>query len=223
MRQIPDTVRADLEALDLEVGRPLIAVDADEVLLVFVEHLMRFLVPLGYEMRLVRYELEGSMFPTGSDDPLPFDACIELIDRFFRDEGHRQDPVPGGASALGRLEEVAQIVVLTNVPRHAWGARRRNLDALGLRYQMVVNSGGKGRAMRWLADQVQAPVAFIDDSVKQIESVAKHVPDSLRLHFVWADFIDRIFPECAHATGRARSWDEAEHAIRAHLNGAHPA
>ncbi len=89
-----------LEALEILRGRPLIAVDVDDCLAVFVEHLQRYLVTLGYEMRLDRYELEGSMFPTGSDAPLPFEACIGLINRFFEEECVRQEAVPGGAEAL---------------------------------------------------------------------------------------------------------------------------
>ena len=78
----PETL-AQLEAIPLVKGNPLIAVDADEVLVVFVDHLARFLETIGYEMRLVRYQLEGSMFPKGSNTALPFDECIGLINRFF--------------------------------------------------------------------------------------------------------------------------------------------
>lgn len=212
----PETL-AELRAVPLEPGRPLIAVDVDEVLVVFVDHLSRYIRTLGFEMRLVRYQLEGSMFPVGSDAPLPFDDCIALINRFFEAETEAQQAIPGGAAALASLQDVAQIVILTNVPRRATEARRRNLDALGLPYPLVVNSGGKGRAMAWLAASVGAPCAFVDDSVKQIESVAKHTPEVFRIHFAWADFIDRIFPDCEHASARARSWAGAEALLRANL------
>lgn len=208
----PETL-TELRAVPVTTGRPLIAVDVDEVLVVFVEHLSRYIRTLGFEMRLVTYQLEGSMFPLGSTEPLPFDDCIALINRFFRAETEAQQAIPGGRSALERLSAEAQVVILTNVPRHATAARRRNLDALGLRYPLVVNSGGKGRAMAWLAARAEAPVAFVDDSVKQIESVAKHVPDAVRVHFAWADFIDRIFPDCPDATHRVRSWTAAEAAL----------
>ena len=210
MTELPDETLAELGALTLEPGRPLIAVDVDEVLVRFVPHLERFLDGQGYEMRLVRYELEGSMFPRGSDMPLPFETCLDLIRQFFEAETENQQPVPGGAEALDRLSHEAQIVILTNVPRAATAARRRNLDALGMPWPMVVNSGGKGRALKWMADRVQAPIGFVDDSVKQIESVARHLPGATRLHFAEADFIARIFPDCSHATAQTRSWSETE-------------
>lgn len=214
---IPPETLAQLQAVPLESGRPLVAVDADEVLVVFVDHLSRSLETIGYEMRLVRYELEGSMFRKGSNDPLPFDECIELINWFFREKTLEQQAVPGAAETLRRLSEDAQVVVLTNVPRHATEARRENLTGLGIPYPLVVNSGGKGRAMAWLAAKAGAPAAFIDDSVNQLESVAKWAPDVVRIHFAWADFIHRIYPECAHATCQVRDWDTAEQQLRTRL------
>ena len=145
---------------------------------------------------------------------MPFDECIGLINRFFEVETLRQEPVTGGVEALARMSEWAQIVILTNVPRHATEARRQNLDALGMPYPLVVNSGGKGRAMAWLAARADAACGFIDDSVKQIESVAKHAPDVCRVHFAAADFIARIFPECAFATEQARDWNGAEAVLK---------
>ncbi len=212
----PETL-AQLQAVPIIPGRPLIAVDADEVLVHFVPHLDRFMRPLGFEMRLVRYELEGSMFPIGSDEPLSFDDCLGLIRRFFDEETETQAAVPGAEQALKRLSEDAQIVVLTNVPRPATEARRRNLRALGMGYPLVVNSGGKGRAMAWLAAQAQAPTAFVDDSVRQVESVARRAPGVTRLHFAEADFIARIFPQCEHATEQVRDWETAEATLRRHL------
>jgi hypothetical protein len=208
---------AQLEAMEITRGRPLIAVDVDDCLAVFVDHLHSFIGTLGYEMRLERYELEGSMFPIGSDAALPFDECIALIHRFFEKECGRQQAVPGGAAALERLSADAQIVILTNVPGFAGEMRRRNLADLGIPWPVVVNTGGKGRAMAWLADAADAPAAFVDDSVRQIESVAKHAPEVIRLHFAGADFVRRLFPECSAATRQVRDWQEAERVLREEL------
>lgn len=206
-----------LEALEIRRGRPLIAVDVDDCLAVFVEHLHRFIGTLGYEMRLERYELEGSMFPIGSERALTFDECIGLINRFFEEECGRQEAVPGGAAALERLSADAQIVILTNVPAFAGETRRQNLAGLGMPWPLIVNTGGKGRAMGWLAAATGAPTAFVDDSVRQIESVARHAPHVVRLHFAAAESVRRLFPECAAATCQVRDWDEAERVLRAEL------
>jgi len=210
---------AELNAVPITPGRPLVAVDVDDVLVDFVEHLGRYIRTLGFEMRMVTYQLEGSIFPVGGGAPLPFEDCIELINGFFRAETLSQEAIPGGADVLARLEEEAQIVILTNVPRHATKARRANLDGLGLSYPMVVNGGGKGGAMAWLAARAKAPAAFVDDSVKQIESVAKHAPDVVRLHFAGAEVIRRLFPGCAHATEQVYDWRGCETVLRSRLLG----
>ena len=209
----PETL-SQLRAVPIRPGVPLVAVDVDEVLVVFVDHLSRYIRTLGFEMRLVRYQLEGSMFPIGSDDPLPFEACIGLIHEFFDHETEAQQAIAGGSETLMALSGQVQVVLLTNVPRHATEGRRRNMDALGLPYPLVVNQGGKGRAMAWLAAQAQAPCAFLDDSVKQIESVARHAPEVFRVHFAWADFIDQFYPSCEFASDRVRNWPEAGAALR---------
>jgi hypothetical protein len=143
-----------------------------------------------------------------------------LINRFFEAEVSRQQPIPGGAAALASLADEAQIVILTNAPRHGRDGRRENLDALGIPYPLVVNAGGKGKAMRWLALKAEAPAAFIDDSVTQIASVAKHAPDVMCIHFAWAPLIARLFPECEDASCQVRDWPAAEAALRGWLTGA---
>ena len=207
-------VLAQLRALPIVAGRPLLAVDADEVLVYLAEHLARYLATIGFDMRLTQYQLEGSIFPAGCDVPVPFDDCLRLIDRFFDDETLNQVALPGAAAALARLSEQAQVVVLTNVPRHARDLRRRNLAALGMDYPMVENAGGKGRALRWMAARAGAPVAFIDDSLKQHESAARRAPEVTRIHFVGAGHLRRILPESPAAHHRVEGWEACEAVLR---------
>ena len=207
-------VLAQLRAVAIVPGRPLLAVDADEVLVYLAEHLARYLATIGFDMRLTQYQLEGSIFPAGSDVPVPFDDCLRLIDRFFDDETLNQVALPGAAAALARLSARAQVVVLTNVPRHARDLRRRNLAALGMDYPMVENAGGKGRALRWMAARAAAPAAFIDDSLRQHESAARRAPEVTRIHFVGAGHLRRILPESPAAHHRVEGWEECEAVLR---------
>lgn len=208
---------AQLEKLEIVRGRPLIVVDVDDCLAVYVEHLSRFMQGIGHELRLDSYELEGSMFRAGSDEPLPFDDCIDMIHRFFREECLHQQLMPGGAEALHSLSADAQIVILTNVPEFAGDHRRQNLAGLNVPWPVVVNTGGKGRAMAWLAAAAGAPTAFVDDSVRQIESVASHTPEVVRLHFAGAETVRRLFPDCTAATCQVRDWRQAEAVLRREL------
>jgi len=203
-------VLGQLRALPLEPGRPLLAVDCDEVMVHLSEHMARWLPSIGFRMHLTQYQLEGSIFPVGSDVPVPFDDCLRLIDRFFEEETLNQQPISGAAEALERLAAKAQVVVLTNVPRHAGTMRRENLAALGMGYPLVENGGGKGKALLWLSARAQAPVAFVDDSLKQHESAARRAPEVARIHFVGASNLRRILPESRAAHHRVEGWGECE-------------
>ena len=211
-------VLAQLRAVPIVPGRPLVVVDADEVLVYLAEHLARYLPTIGFRMRLTQYQLEGSIFPVDSDYPVPFDDCLRLIDRFFHDETLKQQALPGASEALARLSLQAQVVALTNVPRHARELRRRNLAALGMGYPMVENSGGKGRALFWIATHAAAPTVFIDDSLKQHESSAGRAPDITRIHFVGASHLRRILPESLAAHHRVEDWEVCETVIRRELS-----
>lgn len=214
---IDPRVLDQLWAVPLEPGRPLLVVDADEVLVEFAVHLKRFVARRGVEMHLARYELEGTFHDQATGRTLDFDEAIGLITAFFAEETPRQRAVAGAADALSRLSEIAQVVVLTNVPRQARAARIENLSALGMAYPLVENSGGKGRALAWLAARAGAPAVFVDDSPSQIESAKRRAPEVGRIHFAGAEYVARVIPECADADHRVASWAEAERVIRARL------
>ena len=211
-------VLAQLRALPIVPGRPLLAVDADEVLVYLAEHLARYLPTIGFRMRLTQYQLDGSIFPADCEIPVPFDDCLRLIDRFFEEETLNQQALPGAPEALARLSAQAQVVVLTNVPRHARDLRRRNLAALGMDYPMVENAGGKGKALCWMLAHAGAPVAFVDDSLKQHESAARRAPEVIRVHFVGAGHLRRILPESPAAHHRVEGWAECEAVVRRELS-----
>lgn len=218
-RGIEPHVLAQLEALELDPARPLLAVDADEVLVVFAAELAQFVAGLGYEMRLTEYRLEGAIRAADTGAPIPFDAAIGLIGRYFGEASHAQPAMPGAAAALERLSSRAQVVVLTNVPRAARETRIARLAELGMPYPLVENSGGKGPALAWMAARAGAPVAFIDDSPSQIESAARSLPEALHVHFTGSAFIAGVMPHCAAAGARAADWDEAEALLARHFGG----
>ena len=212
--RIEGRVLSQLRAVPVAPGRPLLVVDADEVLVEFAAHLKRFAATLGIDMHLARYALEGAFRERATGRVLAFDDAIGLIHRFFAEETHAQSAVPGAAASLARLSAVAQVVVLTNVPRHAREARIENLRALGIDYPLVENGGGKGRPLAWLAARARAAAAFVDDSPEQIASAARHASSVTRVHFAGAAYVADIIPDCAEAQHRVASWGEAEPVLR---------
>lgn len=215
---LPETVLAQLEALSLDPGRPLIAVDADEVLVHFARHLADHVAAQGYRMRLTEYRLEGAIRDAATGEPVPFDGAIALIGRFFAEEVHRQEAIDGAAAALARLSARAQVVVLTNVPEEARAGRVENLAGLGMAYPLVQNVGGKGPALAWMAART-ARAAFLDDSAGQIASVRKAVPGAFCLHFRGSPYIAGVLPACAEADRAVADWAEAEAVLRDWLGG----
>ncbi|MEM6488491.1 MAG: hypothetical protein AAF677_09545 [Pseudomonadota bacterium] len=205
---------ADIEAAGVRRGRPLLVVDTDEVIVHFAGHLASWLNGVGYEMRLTQYQLEGAIYPTGEATPVSFEAALTLIDAFFAEETEHQRPIDGAIEAIARLSREAQVVVLTNVPRQALAARRANLRGLGVEAPVVANLGGKGRALRLLADAAAAPAVFVDDSPGQIASAAKHARGVTRLHFQGSPYLRRVMPEAPDAHASPGDWAACEAMVR---------
>lgn len=201
---------AQLEALSLDPARPLLVVDADEVMVVFAAHLARFAEGEGLMMHLARYSLEGAFREVSGGRVLAFEEAIALINRFVTSETRHQVALEGAAAALERLSALAQIVVLTNVPRHGVADRLANLAGLGMGYPLVENGGGKGPALGWMAARAGRPTVFIDDSPRQIESAKATAPEVVTVHFTGAPMVAGIIPETEAADHRVASWAEAE-------------
>ncbi|MEM8761153.1 MAG: hypothetical protein AAGE83_12670 [Pseudomonadota bacterium] len=210
-KKIPRDTLAELEAARIAPGEPLLIVDCDEVIVEFAAHLGRWLPQHGYELRLQKYELEGAIFATGETDPVGFEAAINLINAFFEEETASQTPIEGAVETLQRMGEAVQVVILTNIPRHGRRDRLANLEAIGLgRFPVIVNTGGKGRAIAWAAERAGATTVFVDDSPYQIASAARRAEHVGRLHFRGANGLGVLLPKAPEADAEPESWAECE-------------
>lgn len=173
-----------IDALELQRGRPLIISDADEVLLQFMVGLERYLETQGLWIDLQSFALTGNIKRKDTNEPLPPSEMPTLLDAFFVASAHDLEVVPGAADALTALSERAQIVVLTNVPLEAKARREASLAAQGLPFPVIANKGLKGGAVRRLAERVEAPVVFLDDIPHNLASVAKAHATATLIHFI---------------------------------------
>ncbi len=210
---LPERVAAELEATGIEAGRPLLAVDADEVLVHFAEDFRAWLGARGFGFRLTEYRLDGAIFGPGGA-ALPRAEIAPLIWEFIETETRNQRAIDEAAEALARLAREVHIVVLTNAPAKARACRVANLAGHGMAYPVVMNEGGKGRALRWMTERAAAPVAFVDDSAEQLASVAKHAPEAARLHLVGPDLLKPLVGRADAAEHHPEDWRAAEEAIR---------
>ena len=141
---------------------------------------------------------------------MPAVGVWPLLDEFFRKEMHRQTLVPGALDALGRIGEVADIVILTNLGDEAHPWRVEQLASHGIRHEVVCNSGGKGVPARGIVERHGATrAAFVDDLPVHHASVAKHAPEVWRLHMVAEPRLAPAVPTAPEAHVRIDDWPTA--------------
>lgn len=193
------------------VKRPLLITDCDEVLMHMVSH---FDAWLG-EAHDIRFAFETGAFGeamtrNATGESVPHEQVWPLLDQFFRHEMHRQTIVPGAVEALGQISEVADIVILTNIPELAHPWRVEQLASHGIAHEVVCNQGGKGIPARALIDRHNASAtAFVDDLPVHHASVAKHAPEVHRLHMVAEPRLAPAVPTAEHAHARIDDWPTA--------------
>ncbi|HWA61053.1 MAG TPA: hypothetical protein VG939_06750 [Caulobacteraceae bacterium] len=159
-------------------------VDVDEVLGMFMRGFESFLVGRGYEMRITRFALFQNIYRPGAAEHLDVATGRSLFEEYFASDCEHMEVTPGAVDALGRLSKRAGIVILTNAPGHGREPRARWLARHGLHYPLVIGSGPKGAPVAALNARTQGPVAFIDDLLPNLDSVAADAPDVSRFQHV---------------------------------------
>jgi hypothetical protein len=189
--------------------RPLLITDCDEVLLHMVSHFAEWLeAEQGVRFALETGRFSDAMTVVETGEPLALDQAWILLDAFFRGEMHRQTLVPGAVEALGRIGEVADITILTNLGSEAHPWRVDQLASHGIRHDVICNSGGKGSPVKKLARRRPSAV-FVDDLPMHHASVAKHAPNVWRLHMIAEPRVAAAVPQAEHADARIDDWAEA--------------
>jgi hypothetical protein len=187
---------ADPKTVEIHPDRPLVIVDVDEVLALFMLGFGRFLEPQGYEMRVDKFALFQNIYRNGATEHLDFPEGRILFDDFFRFGHDHLEPTPHAADSLRSLARGASVVILTNAPDHGREPRAAWLARHGMDYPMVINQGAKGEAVAALAARTSASAAFIDDLLGNLDSAAEAAPAVHRFQLV-ADARLRPLAPCA--------------------------
>lgn len=193
------------------MNRPLLITDCDEVLLHMVSHFDAWLD----EAHAIDFAFEsgtfgGEMTDKASGETVAEERVWPLLGQFFREEMHRQTIVPGAVEALGRIAEIADIVILTNLGDEAHPWRVEQLAAHGIAHEVVCNRGGKGVPARRIIERFGATrTAFVDDLPVHHASVAKHAPEVHRLHMIAEPRLAPAIPPAEHAHARIDDWPTA--------------
>ena len=193
------------------MSRPLLITDCDEVLLHMVAHFAEWL----RDEHDVRFDLESGRFADALSDmttgePLEQSRVWPLLNLFFRNEMARQTLVPGALEALGRIGDIADIVILTNLIDEAHPWRVEQLASHGIHHEVVCNQGPKGIRVREIIGRHEASaVAFVDDLTEHHASVAKLAPDVWRLQLIAEPRLAPVVPPAEHAHARIDDWPAA--------------
>lgn len=221
--QLPAPVAEQLATLSLTRGKPLVIVDADEVLFYFMRGLERFLESRDLYFDWASYALHGNIRQRRDDVPVAAEILHPLLQRFFADTTEQLEPVEGAAQALADLSRAAQVVVLSNVPMPARAARIRALARHGMAYPLIANTGPKGPAVAFMLKQAMAPAVFIDDIPHNHASVASLAPAAHRLHYIADSRLAALLgpaPDCHH---RADTWPDMQAHIQTLFTPSQPA
>jgi hypothetical protein len=217
MSSVHPEVAPQLDALTLAADRPLVISDADEVLFLFMRELETYLDLRGMYFDWASYALSGNLRHRADNSPVAFERVPAMIEDFFEHHTDVLSPVPGAAAALGALASRAQVVVLTNIPPRQRARRARTLAKHGMNYPVVANVGAKGLAVRHLAERVNAPVFFLDDSPRNLKSVALAVERVERLHFVADERLFKLLGPVTEHHFSTTTWSEAQAFIEGRL------
>ncbi len=207
--------QTDLDAAPVHPSAPLLIVDVDEVIAHFMRGFGVFVARHGYEFRVDRFALFQNLYRPGETEPVDMVTGRALFDDFFRDGADDLEPAVGAADALASLSTKAGVLILTNAPDCGRVARAGWLKTHGFDYPLILNSSLKGPAVATLAARTSGPVAFIDDLLPNLESVAEHAPAVHRFQMVADERLRPIAPADRDRHIRHDDWPSLKLAIEA--------
>lgn len=212
----PTTV-AQIDALSL-TRRPLIICDVDEVLLHFVRALEGYLEREGYWLDRTSFALNGNIRAKTDDEPAGIAEIHGMISNFFSQESGRLDPIEGARDSLASFAEIADVVLLTNLPERYRDSRITNLQKHGFNHPVVTNDGLKGPAAHRIAVKSGKPVFFLDDAPNNVQSVGEALPDAHIIHFVPDERFSEVLEDVDGVHLRSGDWAETHRYIWSVLN-----
>lgn len=210
---IRDNVKRQIDALDLDRDRPLVICDVDEVVVHFLRSLEEHLDENGCWLDKSSFALNGNIRLKSNNEAVATQMVGELLYSCFDAKTHVMDAIEGAADALRQLEDMAEIVMLTNLPERYLDQRVQNLQGHGIHYPVVANSGHKGPAVEALINGSEHHVVFIDDSPNNIASVHKWCPRTHLIHFIQDRNFARHVTSIDEVALRTDNWTETHRFI----------
>lgn len=213
MSQPPPVTAPALKSLGISTERPLVIVDVDEVLGLFMKGFGAFLESRGLEFRVDRFALFQNIYRPGAAEHLAIEEGRRHFDDFFRTDCAEIEPAPGAVDALQRLARTSEILILSNAPADAERLRGEWLRKHGLPHPLILNIGPKGPVTAALVAQTPQPAAFIDDLLPNLDSVAEHAPRVATFQHVADERLKPLAPSNPARHPRIDDWAALAEAI----------
>ncbi len=219
---LPVLTKLQIDKISIAPDRPLLISDVDEVIVHFVRDFEDFLGSKGLRFAVSGFHLTGDSVTAADGTTLSQDQTLGLVSQFFDERTEFMSPIESAVSSLVAMADVAQVVLLTNLPIEAGDARRRNMKALGLPFPVITNTGPKGPAIRLLASKTRQPVAFVDDSPGFLKSSFEYAPHVTTVHFLQDERFLPHAPDLEFLGLRSNNWTETGAFLKLKLNGKQP-
>ena len=203
----PNT-KKQISGLNIDPTLPLMIFDADEVLVHFAEPFSNYLKKHNHRLHLTGYRLDNAIKKSETDDVADPETAKDLVWGFINEETKNQPAAKGAPEALKKLQEYAQIIILSNVPHSVHDDRVLNLKSIGMDYPLISNEGMKGPAVKEILKDHKAESFFIDDNPYQVESVYNDNKDTVCVHFSVCDLVKPYMPKAVGASIEPTSWDD---------------
>ena len=200
--------KKQISGLRLDPTLPLMIFDADEVLVHFAEPFANYLKKHNHRLHLTGYRLDNAIKIAETDDVADPDTAKDLVWGFINEETKNQPAAKGAPEALKKLQEYAQIIILSNVPHSVHDDRVFNLKSIDMDYPLISNEGMKGPAVKEILKNHKAVSFFIDDNPYQVESVYNDNKDTVCVHFSVCDLVKPYMPKAVGASIEPSSWDD---------------
>lgn len=197
--------------------RPLAIFDVDDVVLQFIAPFEAYLANRGYTLLPRSFRLHGNIVATGTDELLGQQEVTDAILHFFETQEDWQIPLAEATEVITALSKQADVVFLTAMPPRFTEQRRRLLDSFGLTFPLIATESPKGPVVEQLHAGRPLPLAFMDDMVRNLQSVAEHAPQSLLLHMVPDSPIHRHAPRAPEELARTCNWANAAALLNSHF------
>ncbi len=203
----PNT-KKQISNLKINPTLPLMIFDADEVLVHFAEPFAAYIKKRDHYLQLTGYRLDNAIRKSDTDEVADPDTAKDLVWGFINKETKSQPAAKGAPQALKKLQEYAQIIILSNVPHSVHYDRVANLKSLNMDYPLISNEGMKGPAVKEILENHKAQSFFIDDNPYQVESVYNDNQQTVCVHFSVCDLVKPYMPKAVGASIEPTSWED---------------